>query len=100
MIRHLWVSTWLIVVWVALWGEISVGNVVGGVLVAAGVQALATAMDAWLAAVIVGAGLLAVAGVVALLGKRQIEEATPPAPERAMKSVKRDVETVKTRARR
>ncbi len=70
-------------------------------LIAAAVLALATAVDhAWLAAVIVGVVLLAAAGVAALMGKKQIEEATPPAPERAIGSVKRDVDTVKSRARR
>jgi uncharacterized membrane protein YqjE len=69
-------------------------------LIAAAVLALATAVDPWLAAVIVGVVLLAVAGGAAMMGKKQIEEATPPAPETAMRSVKRDVDTVKRRARR
>ena len=69
-------------------------------LIAAAVLALATAVDSWLAAVIVGVVLLAVAGVAALMGKKKIDEATPPAPERAMQSMKRDVDTVKSRARR
>lgn len=69
-------------------------------LIAAAVLGLATAVDAWLAAVIVGVVLLAAAGVAALLGKKQIEQAAPPAPEAAMRSMKRDVDTVKRRARR
>ena len=69
-------------------------------LIAAAVLALATAVDDWLSAVIVGVVLLAVAGVAALMGKKQIEEATPPAPEQAMGSMKRDVDTVKRSARR
>ena len=69
-------------------------------LIAAGVLALTTALDAWLAALIVGGALLAVAGVAALMGKKQVEQATPPAPEEAIESVKRDVDTVKRRARR
>ena len=69
-------------------------------LIAAAVLALATAVDSWLAAVIVGVVLLAVAGVAALLGKKKIDEATPPAPERALGSMKRDVDTVKARAKR
>ena len=71
-----------------------------GCLIAAAVLALATAVDSWLAAVIVGVVLLAAAGVAALTGKKQIEDATPPAPERAMSSMKQDVDTVKRRARR
>ncbi len=69
-------------------------------LIAAAVLGLATAVDSWLAAVIVGVVLLLVAGVAALLGKKQIEQATPPAPEQAVQSVKRDVDTVKRKASR
>ena len=69
-------------------------------LIAAAVLALATAVEPWLAALIVGVALLAAAGVAALAGKKQVEQATPPAPEQAMGSVKRDVDTVKSRARR
>ena len=69
-------------------------------LIAAAVLALATAVDDWLAALIVAVVLLAVAGVAALLGKKQVEQATPPAPEQAIESVKRDVETVKAGAQR
>jgi uncharacterized membrane protein YqjE len=69
-------------------------------LIAAAVLALATAVDAWLAALIVAVVLLAVAGVAALLGKKQVEQATPPVPEQAMDSTRRGVETVKERASR
>ena len=69
-------------------------------LIAAAVLALATAVDSWLAAIIVGVVLLLVAGVAALLGKKQIEQATPPAPEQAVQSTKRDIDTVKRKARR
>ena len=69
-------------------------------IIAAAVLALATAVDAWLAALIVAVVLLAAAGVAALMGKKQIDQATPPAPEQAIGSVKRDVDTVKRRARR
>lgn len=69
-------------------------------LIAAAVLGLATAVDSWLAAVIVGVVLLLVAGVAALLGKKQIEQAMPPAPEQAVQSVKRDVDTVKRKASR
>jgi uncharacterized membrane protein YqjE len=69
-------------------------------LIAAAILALSTAVDDWLAAVIVGVVLLLVAGVAALMGKKQVDQATPPAPEQAIHSVKRDVETVKEGARR
>ena len=70
-----------------------------GVLLAAIVLALSTVIAAWLAALIVGVLLMALAGVSALMGKKKIEQATPPAPEQAMGSVKRDVDTVKRSAR-
>ncbi len=49
----------------------------------------------WLAALIVTVVLFAGAGVAALLGKKEVAEATPPAPERAIAGVKEDVATVK-----
>jgi uncharacterized membrane protein YqjE len=69
-------------------------------LIAAAILALATGLDAWLSALIVGLVLLLVAGVAALMGKKQVEQATPPAPEQTIESVKRDVDTVKAGARR
>ena len=71
-----------------------------GALIAALILLLATAMDAWLAALIVAAGRFAIAGVLALSGKKQVQEATPPVPEQAVESTKRDVETVKEKASR
>ena len=52
-------------------------------------------MDGWLAALIVAVVLFAGAGVLALMGKNQVEEATPPVPERAVAGVKEDIATVK-----
>jgi len=71
-----------------------------GALVAAVIMLVATAIEPWVSALIVGVVLLASAGVVALLGRRQVERATPPKPERAMESMQHDVEYVKERARR
>lgn len=71
-----------------------------GALIAAVILLIATALEPWLAALIVGVVLLAVAGVVALLGRKQVDRATPPKPERAMESVQQDVEHVKERASR
>jgi len=66
-----------------------------GVLIATLVLALALAVSAWLAALIVGVVLLAVAGVAALLGKKRVTEAAPPVPEEAVESVKRDLDAVR-----
>lgn len=70
-----------------------------GALVAAATLGLALVVPAWAAALIVGAALLAVAGVVSLLGKKQVQEATPATPERTVQSVKQDIDDVKEHAR-
>lgn len=66
-----------------------------GTLIAAIVLALALVLPAWLSALIVAVVLFAIAGVVALLGKKQVTQAAPAAPERTIDNVKKDVETVK-----
>lgn len=66
-----------------------------GALCTTVILALALILPAWLAALIVTVVLFAVAGVAALIGKKQISEATPAAPEQTIRNVKRDVETVK-----
>jgi hypothetical protein len=70
-----------------------------GALTAAVILILATAVTAWLAALIVAAVYLAVAGALALVGKSKVESATPPVPERTVASVKQDVEQTKLRAK-
>lgn len=62
-----------------------------GALVLAAVLALALVMPGWLAALIVGVALLVVAGGMALIGRRQIKQATPVAPESTSESVRADV---------
>jgi uncharacterized membrane protein YqjE len=71
-----------------------------GAVVAAVIMLVATAIEPWVSALIVGVVLLATAGIVALLGRRQVEQATPPKPGRAMESMQDDLEHVKERARR
>jgi uncharacterized membrane protein YqjE len=71
-----------------------------GAVVAAVIMLLATAIEPWVAALIVAVVLLATAGVVALLGRKQVDRATPPTPERAIESTQRDLEYVKERAHR
>jgi len=71
-----------------------------GVLLAAIVLGLATFLEPWLAALIVAVVLFAVAGGLALTGKKQVEQAVPPAPEQAIASTKKDVDEVKGRAGR
>jgi membrane protein len=66
-----------------------------GALVAAAIIGLGTLLEPWIAAVIVGVVLLAIAGIVALAGRKQVRQATPPVPEQALESAKRDVDEVK-----
>ena len=66
-----------------------------GALIAAAILGIATFLEPWIAAVIVGVVLLAVAGILALTGKKQVEQAGPPVPEEALESAKRDVDEVK-----
>jgi Putative Actinobacterial Holin-X, holin superfamily III len=71
-----------------------------GCLIACAVIAIASVLAAWLAALIVGAALLLVAGMAALLGKGRLSKATPPVPEQAISNVKADVDEIKERTRR
>jgi uncharacterized membrane protein YqjE len=67
-----------------------------GALIATIILALvALGLAPWLAALIVTVVLFVIAGIAALVGKKQVSQATPAAPEKTIDSVKRDVETVK-----
>jgi VIT1/CCC1 family predicted Fe2+/Mn2+ transporter len=65
------------------------------VLIAAVVLGLAVVLPAWLAALIVAVVLFAVAGVLALVGKKDVAQASPPLPTQAIAGVQADVATVK-----
>jgi uncharacterized membrane protein YqjE len=69
-----------------------------GALTAAIIAALATAVDTWLAALIVAVVYAAIAGVLALMGKKKVQQAVPPVPEDTVESVKEDVQWTKARA--
>jgi len=68
-------------------------------LTATFILALATALPAWLSALIVTAVYGAVAGVLALQGKNKVQQATPPVPEQAVDSTKEDMAWLKTKAK-
>jgi hypothetical protein len=70
-----------------------------GALTACLILALSTAMDGWLAALIVTVVYGAIAGVLALTGKNKVQEGVPPVPEQTVESVKEDVEWTKQRAK-
>ncbi|MBT2507790.1 phage holin family protein [Streptomyces sp. ISL-98] len=79
-------------------------GVIGFVALLAGVATAIVALDLvwplWLSALAVTGALLVTAAVLALVGKKQVSRAIPPAPEQAIAGVKADVAEIKERARR
>ena len=77
-----------------------VGLLAAGALTAFLIALLQTAIDhTWLAALIVALLYAVIAIPLALRGRDRIRQATPPAPEKTIESVKEDVEWAKTRTR-
>lgn len=70
----------------------------GACFITAAILALAIALPAWLAALIVGGALMLVAGVAALVGKREVSAATPPIPQEAVAGLKQDAQTLNPRS--
>jgi uncharacterized membrane protein YqjE len=66
-----------------------------GALTAVLIVALDGAMALWLAALIVTVLWLAIAGVLAMSGKKALERATPPVPQ-TVETVKEDIQWAKT----
>ena len=85
-------------------GLVGVGGLVafygGAALVGAAVLGLATALEPWLAAMIIGVVLVAIGGVLAAVGRREAVEALPPTPAETTASVHDDLEHIKERTRR
>ena len=83
---------------------IGIGLVAGGaffgfftfaVLLTAAILGIATALPAWLAALIVGGALLLITAILVLVGVKQLKEGTPPVPTETIASVKQDVNAIK-----
>jgi uncharacterized membrane protein YqjE len=70
-----------------------------GALTTCIIVALDSAMELWLAALIVAVVYGAIAAVLALQGRNKVQEVGPPVPEQATESVKEDVQWAKTQAR-
>jgi uncharacterized membrane protein YqjE len=64
------------------------------------ILALGNVLPGWLAAIIVAVVLFAVAGVLALIGKKDVQKAAPPLPTETIASVQADIATVKDGIRR
>jgi hypothetical protein len=71
-----------------------------GCLIACAIIAISRVLAPWLSALVVGAALLAVAGIAALVGKARLQQATPPVPQDAVQNVKADVDEIKGRTHR
>jgi hypothetical protein len=82
-----------------LGGAGAVGLLGAGALVAGVILLLDLAIADWLAAILVGLVLVAIAAVLGLRGRDRVQRATPPVPEQTVDTVKEDVEWAKTRAR-
>jgi uncharacterized membrane protein YqjE len=67
-----------------------------GLLIVLAVVALDLVWPLWLAVLVVAVVVFAIAGVVALLGKREVDSAVPPVPSEAIDGVSTDVATVKS----
>lgn len=80
-------------------GAAVVGLLAAGAFVTAAIAGIATVLSVWVAALIVGGALLALAGMLALTGGVELSKGTPPVPEEAIESTKEDVEWLKTQAR-
>jgi len=68
--------------------------------VAAAILLLGTAIASWLSALIIAVVLFAIAGVLALTGKEQVQKGTPAKPEQAIDSSNEDVRYVRDHARK
>jgi membrane protein implicated in regulation of membrane protease activity len=71
-----------------------------GFILAAAAAGLATTLSMWLALLIVGAVLLVLAGVLALLGRSSVKRGVPPVPEQAITEAKVTKEAVKANGSR
>ena len=82
-------------------GALSVAGVLAGyagfALVICVVLALATVLDGWLAALLTGGGLLAGAGLAALIGRARLRRALPPVPKDTIERVREDIAVVTDR---
>ncbi len=64
-------------------------------LIAAAVLGIATALPAWLAALIVAGALLLLTVILVLVGVSSVKKGVPPIPEEALTSIKKDINVVK-----
>ena len=81
---------------IGLFGGAGVVALLGvGALVTAAILALALVLPGWLAGLIVAVALFLVAGVLALLGRKDVQQAAPPLPTDTLASVQADIDAVR-----
>ena len=82
-------------------GELGGAGLMGlyalGALTACFIAALALVLPVWAAALIVAAVYGAIAGVLALIGRRELQQNLPPKAPRTQRTVQEDIEWAKTR---
>ena len=85
---------------VGLFGGAGLFSLYGvGALVAAAILGLSIPLDGWLAALIVAAALFLIAGIAAVVGKKEVSQGTPPVPTEAVHSVSEDIHAIKPGSR-
>ena len=80
-------------------GAAAIGLLSLAALTSCFILALATAMPAWLAALIVAVVYGVIAAVLAARGRAKVKQATPIMPEQTIETVKEDVQWAKTQTR-
>jgi len=80
-------------------GSALTGFLMLGSLTALAIIGLSAAMSAWLAALIVTLFWGIVTAILALMGKRKIQDAGPPIPEQTIENVKQDLEAARSQRR-
>jgi uncharacterized membrane protein YqjE len=79
-----------------LFGSAGVVALLGlNALITCVVLALGNVMSGWLAAIVVAVVLFAIAGVLALIGRKDVRQAAPPLPTEAIAGVQADIATVR-----
>jgi len=76
-----------------------VGLLALGALTTTIIALLDKAMGLWVAALLVAVVYGAIAAVLAMAGKDRVKQATPPAPEQTVETVKEDVQWAKSQAK-
>lgn len=77
-----------------------VGFLMAQALVATMIAALAVALPVWAAGLVVTAALAVIAALMAVSGKKQVDQAGPPTPKQTVENVKADVAEIKESAHR